>query len=193
MPKKGNYGHKQTKETREKLRAASIKQFKCRPYESAFNTLLLNVKRRGLTCDLSYADYLAFTSILICSYCGAAVQWAERNTHKNQRQNLDRKDNTQGYIKKNLVVCCWRCNNIKGDHFTFEQFLEIGKLIRSWGFSGSVKDYPSYLNCPYCPSQSYLQKTSRIPRFNEYKCISKHISYVEKESDEQSKRNTVAI
>lgn len=43
--------------------------------------------------------------------------------------NLDRKDNSKGYSIKNCVVCCTVCNLTRGNRFTYEQFLEIGKLL----------------------------------------------------------------
>lgn len=181
---KENYGHLHTEETKEKLRECTIRQYKTRPYEAAFNTLVSNAKRRNLECDLTYEDYLSFTQIKFCTYCGAEVFWVERSGHKwSQKQNLDRRDNTKGYLKTNLTVCCWRCNNIKRNHFTYEQFIEIGKLIRLWGFPNSTKGFPSYLNCAFCPSQTYLQKASKIPGFNEYVCVLKHRTYIRIESE----------
>lgn len=32
-----------------------------------------------------------------------------------ERLSLDRKDSTKGYIKSNVVWCCWQANNMKQD------------------------------------------------------------------------------
>jgi hypothetical protein len=181
---KGNYGHPQSEETKVRLRAAAIKQFKLRPYESAFNTFLLNAKRRELDTDITYEHFLTFVETTECIYCGATVEWPAYNVRKHQGHNLDRKDSSKGYLLNNTVVCCWPCNNMKGNHFTFAQFMEIGKLLRAWNFPGSTKGMPTYLNCVYCPSQSYLQPTSAISTMAEYHCLSKHKFWIPKETHE---------
>jgi len=176
------YGHPQSEETKKKLKSISVKQFKLRPFESAYNTLLLNAKRRSLEVDLTYSQYLGLTKAEKCTYCGSPIVWAEYNVRKHQGSNLDRKDNSKGYLFSNVVVCCWPCNNIKSKHFTYEQFLEIGKLLCAWNFPGSTKNLPSYLGCPYCPSQSYLQAGS-APTLALYQCALRHRFWVPKEAE----------
>lgn len=46
------------------------------------------------------------------------------------RYNLDRIDNNKGYIFSNLVVCCWRCNNSKGNRYSFEEWFGMTKFFR---------------------------------------------------------------
>ena len=38
---------------------------------------------------------------------------------------LDRKDNTKGYSRENIVLCCSRCNTIKSNFFTENEMKEI--------------------------------------------------------------------
>lgn len=45
---------------------------------------------------------------------------------------LDRKDSFEGYSVENCVVCCSRCNQAKSNFFTYEQWVEIGKVIKSF-------------------------------------------------------------
>ena len=177
-------GH--TEETRKKLSSAAIRQHKLRPYESAYNTLRCNAKRRRLEFTLTFEDYLSIIGKGECFYCGAKLHWPEYNVRKSQASNLDRKDSDYGYITGNVVACCWSCNNIKSDHFNHVQFCEIGKLLRAWNFPGSVKSLPSYLNCVYCPSQAYLQSSYVDGLLAKYRCISKHEFYIPKETDDQS-------
>ena len=109
-----------------------------RPYEASYHQFCWNTKRKHLN-ELSYEDFLEYTSTTECVYCGAEVSWVEYGlSRKGHRYNLDRKDNSLGYSKDNCVVCCKFCNFSKGAHFSFEQFLEIGKLIRKWREKGVI-------------------------------------------------------
>ena len=49
---------------------------------------------------------------------------------KINRLQIDRKDNNKPYQKDNIVLACPVCNFIKGNYFTFEEMLVIGKVIR---------------------------------------------------------------
>jgi len=67
-----------------------------------------------------------------CIYCGIKENNIIGETFQGRkacRLWIDRKDNLKGYVKGNLVLSCPRCNCIKGDFFTFEEMLKIGKVI----------------------------------------------------------------
>lgn len=87
-----------------------------RPYEWIYNSLVNSIKKRNYSIDFSYTDFLEFTKINKCYYCGDNIIW---NTHRKKdgstpsRYNLDRKDNDKGYTKDNCVVCCKKCNYMK--------------------------------------------------------------------------------
>jgi 5-methylcytosine-specific restriction endonuclease McrA len=101
-----------------------------RPYEALYNTIANLAKRRHLEVSLSYEEYLEFTKTEECHYCGEILLWkafGKMNGHK-----LDRKDNSLGYSLENCVVCCPRCNRAKSNHFTYEEWVQIGALIKSW-------------------------------------------------------------
>ena len=88
---------------------------KLRPFEAAFNALLRSCKTRSIACVMKYEEFLTFTDIAACYYCGDAVHWTRFNAQAgNQRYNLDRKDNDLPYSKSNCVVCCATCNWMKG-------------------------------------------------------------------------------
>lgn len=58
-----------------------------------------------------------------CYYCEQPLLngWAmQHNT-----PTIDRKDNAKPYTIENIVLCCWRCNLIKGPWFTEGDMLEI--------------------------------------------------------------------
>jgi hypothetical protein len=101
-----------------------------RPFEWLYNI----VKSRKKWVDLGYEEFLAFTQTKECHYCGAPLNWQEWDRKKRggtQCYNLDCKNNALGYTKANLVACCTRCNAGKSDKFTYEEWVEIGKVIRA--------------------------------------------------------------
>jgi hypothetical protein len=104
------------------------------PYEALYNLLCRSSKCRA-EVKLTYKQYLKFVG-LDCHYCGDTVPWVPHiNVKKGVRgsaYNLDRKNNSLGYSRSNCVVCCARCNRAKSNHFTYEEWVEIGEVIRSW-------------------------------------------------------------
>ena len=103
-------------------------QIKLRPFESKYNVLKTLNKNR-VSVDLTYEEFLEFTKILECHYCGSTLK---RNPYKCSGYYLDRKDNNLGYSVTNCVTCCPRCNAAKSDHFTYEEWKQIGELIKTW-------------------------------------------------------------
>jgi hypothetical protein len=105
--------------------------YKKRPYESLYNRLCSQAFAHNKNVNLTYNDYLLLTDTKECHYCGKLVVWKEYN-NSGYGHNIDRKDNNIGYVKENCVVCCPRCNWAKQDQFTYDEWLQIGKLIKSW-------------------------------------------------------------
>lgn len=99
-----------------------------RVFESLYNRLLQSSKH---PVELTYEEFLEFTKQHRCHYCGCEIVFDTRIV-KQDRCNLDRKDSYKGYSKDNCVVCCKRCNIAKNNHFTYEEWVKIGNLIRSW-------------------------------------------------------------
>lgn len=76
-----------------------------------------------------------------CYYCGIAEEeiglllkkgkiFTKRLKTRGRRLELDRKEPNKPYDDlKNLVLCCYWCNNAKTDEFTVMEFKEIGKSI----------------------------------------------------------------
>jgi hypothetical protein len=102
-----------------------------RPYEALYNAFV--GRARHEVC-ITYEQFLLFTTIVACHYCGETIRWAKFRTKGkgSDASNLDRKDNDKPYIFDNIVVCCLRCNKAKNTHFTYEEWLQLGKVIRSW-------------------------------------------------------------
>lgn len=103
---------------------------KIRPFEALYNMLVSMAKNRTYV-ELTYEEYLTFTKHKKCRYCGALVVWVPHYANEHGH-HLDRKDNALGYSKENCVVCCARCNAAKSDHFTYEEWVQIGALIKTW-------------------------------------------------------------
>jgi len=106
-----------------------------RPYESLYNRLRRIAKKQKHKCALGFKQFVDFTKTTNCHYCHAPVEWVKYSigaTKGAGGYKIDRKDNTKGYSKENCVVCCSSCNRTKGDRFTYEQFVQIGKVIRSF-------------------------------------------------------------
>ncbi len=66
-----------------------------------------------------------------CHYCNRELVQFKKGDNG---MTIDRLDNTIGYEIKNIVLCCWRCNIIKGHWFTEQDMLEIaGGYLREGG------------------------------------------------------------
>lgn len=104
-----------------------------RPFESVYNVLVHEARKRSLPLSISFEDFLEFTKITECHYCDSEIEWYPYMPQEvGGRYNLDRKDNSQGYSKENCVVCCARCNLSRANRFSYEEWLAIGKLIRTF-------------------------------------------------------------
>jgi hypothetical protein len=101
-----------------------------RPYEHLYNRLWQQAREREIPCDMTYEEFVAFTAVEKCFYCTAPVEWAEVTTRSRNRINLDRTDNSLGYTAGNLVVCCWECNDGKGDRYTFKEWWAMATALR---------------------------------------------------------------
>jgi hypothetical protein len=101
-----------------------------RPYETNYKSLL---KRSKHIVRITYDQFVSFTAIKDCHYCGAIIPWQKyRTKHSGSGSFLDRKDSDGAYEMGNLVVCCARCNYGKSYRFTYDEWVQIGNLIRSW-------------------------------------------------------------
>jgi len=79
----------------------------------------------------TFQEFLKFVSVSNCHYCGETIRWEMYSGRFGNRHhlNLDRKDNSIGYTVDNCVVCCPRCNRMKGT-LSYEEFYEFTRPIR---------------------------------------------------------------
>ena len=101
---------------------------KRKPYEAVFSRLTEGATRRGIVVDLTFEEFMKFTSKGTCTYCGFTVVWYPRGN--DSAHNLDRKDNSKGYSSENCVVCCGECNRIKSDQYSYTEMLRIGSVLK---------------------------------------------------------------
>ena len=78
-------------------------------------------RKRGLACDFDAKWFRDNIECKPCIYCGDLAS----------RNGCDRIDNKIGHTKKNVVACCWTCNVVRGDRFTYVEMMILGKGIRA--------------------------------------------------------------
>lgn len=103
-----------------------------RPYEAQYRAFLNKARHE---VKVTYEQFLVYTKIDKCHYCGFTIKWAEYSNKdgiKTSASNLDRKDSNGIYEPNNIVVCCGRCNKAKNTLFTYEEWLSIGNAIKQW-------------------------------------------------------------
>jgi hypothetical protein len=109
---------------------------KGRPFEHILNELKHTCKTKTRKfIDLSYDEFMDLIKDKKCHYCNKKLEFSPHTRDKNSNYTsrayqLDRKDNTKGYVKDNLVTCCWDCNRIKSDIYTYEEFIIIAEALK---------------------------------------------------------------
>ena len=103
-----------------------------KPYGHIFGYLKAVARHRDLAVDLTYEEFLEYTKIDECTYCGSKIEWEMWSSAKgySKAYNLDRKDNAKGYSKDNCVVCCTACNFIRRDELTHEEMLVLSPGLK---------------------------------------------------------------
>lgn len=118
------------------LKTHSGKCMRCaqkkKPYSHIYNELLKSKQKQNVT--ITFEDFLELISSRKCHYCNTELHFNPHTRNKNgehvsRAYQLDRKDNTLGYLKENLVACCWECNRMKSNVYSYEEFLKIGKVL----------------------------------------------------------------
>jgi 5-methylcytosine-specific restriction endonuclease McrA len=103
-----------------------------RPYESLYIRLIRSARVRDITVQLTYEQFVEFTSERSCHYCKDSIEWFRYSLFKGNGQyahHIDRKNNELGYSPENCVVCCSFCNRLKGDRLTYEEMLLLGPTL----------------------------------------------------------------
>lgn len=110
------------------------------PFKSLYNYFINTNKFRLKRCpiEISFKDFLEYTKIKECHYCGDRIDWQPYRTSKsayiNTKYFLDRKDSSKGYNKDNIVVCCTRCNRGKANYFSYDEWYGMTEYLRRKNF-----------------------------------------------------------
>jgi hypothetical protein len=103
-----------------------------RPFWATYNTLCHKAKKRNIPVELTFEEFTTFTTKTACYYCGSKLTW---NMHVKKGDytgyNIDRMDNSKGYLKDNCVECCHNCNMGKRDIFTHAQWYRLMEPFRT--------------------------------------------------------------
>jgi hypothetical protein len=87
------------------------------------NVFSNGAKKRNLCWELTLEQWQNLVIGKTCHYCDGGLPEAGCA--------LDRKDSSVGYTINNVVPCCSECNEIKGDNLTYEEMVEIAKLLKA--------------------------------------------------------------
>jgi NTP pyrophosphatase (non-canonical NTP hydrolase)/5-methylcytosine-specific restriction endonuclease McrA len=104
------------------------------PFRASYNLLRTTANRRNLQVTLTFDDFLKFTRLGECHYCGVEIP---RKPTSSTAYYLDRKQASEGYTSENCVVACSRCNRSKSNTFSYNEWLAIGKTIKSTRLFGA--------------------------------------------------------
>lgn len=95
-------------------------------YYRNYKKLVVRANRRN-QCHLSYKELLEIVDKQsnLCYYCGNNLKYLQEG--EDSKMTVDRMNNDLGYTKENIVAACYRCNRLKSDYFTADEFKEIAK------------------------------------------------------------------
>ncbi len=103
------------------------------PYLHIYNELK-NHGNKNVEFELSFDEFLETIKISECHYCNVELIYNKHSKDKgvcnSRAYQLDRKNNLKGYTLDNIVPCCWECNRLKSDRFTYDEFLLISPSLK---------------------------------------------------------------
>ncbi len=113
-----------------KFQKAGNARYYAKPYARLYTYMKRNAASRGHQVTLTYEQYrkIAETSPK-CHYCHRKLKWIKHGP-KAYNVNLDRKNAKLGYTPRNVVACCWQCNNAKSNVFSYNQWWHMTAPFR---------------------------------------------------------------
>lgn len=109
---------------------------KGRPYEHIINELKHSCnKTKRLEVTINYEEFVEIIKDSKCHYCDKELVFNKHTRdssgdYVSRAYQLDRKDNNLGYTKENVVPCCWNCNRMKSDIYTYEEFKLLSPILK---------------------------------------------------------------
>lgn len=121
-----------------------VKHNNIKPYQRAYNSLRTKAIKYNQKLELSFDEFLLLTEVGCCYYCGSKINWKPYGA---SAYNLDRKDNSKDYTFDNVAVCCSKCNFLKSNFYTSEEFKAVMKVHEIWlkGSDRNREELMSYL------------------------------------------------
>lgn len=98
----------------------SIQSKYARTLKGKYTELRRQAKRKGFKRILSIEQFTVLHQ-MNCFYCNGRLSEAG--------YSLDRVDNTKGYMMRNLVSCCWRCNKVKADMLSHADLILVAEVL----------------------------------------------------------------
>lgn len=99
---------------------------------AVFRRYKIQAKKRELDFQLTLGEFLNLTK-KVCAYCGDAPSqiYKRDNGHGEFVYNgIDRINSNKGYVKKNCVTSCGRCNIMKNNLTQKEFYSHIEKIFK---------------------------------------------------------------
>lgn len=128
------------KSQQSKLKIHSGKCKKCtqrkRPYEHILSELFqTRNKKNKHEVEIIYEEFIEIIKDSKCHYCNKILIFNLYSRDENLKPvskayQLDRKDNDLGYTKENVVPCCWNCNRLKSDIYSYEDFIKLSPILK---------------------------------------------------------------
>jgi hypothetical protein len=100
-------------------------------------------RRTGRDFTLTLEEYTALTTNVPCAYCGLDSKTKTLGSKVMMRVGgIDRVDSRRGYVKDNVVPCCWICNEMKKDRDVKLFLLHIEQIYRTFKKGAEEKNTP---------------------------------------------------
>jgi menaquinone-dependent protoporphyrinogen IX oxidase len=109
------------------------KEYKKTP-AGIYSAIKYGAKVRKIHFDLKLDEFISWykNQKRFCIYCKRLEkELIKDKNEKFHRLSIDRKDNNIGYIINNLILCCYRCNEVKSNVFTYKQMIKVGKILQN--------------------------------------------------------------
>lgn len=104
------------------------------PYYFIYNELK-NHRNNNVEFKLTFEEFLIVINKPECHYCENILIYNKHSRNEGvsltRAHQLDRKDNNKGYIFDNLVPCCWECNRLKSNRFTYDEFMLLSPIMKN--------------------------------------------------------------